>query len=271
MSQCVRLCVRERLRGNKREKASASVRCFGEAPLISVKAFIVRGRSSYEERYRRLEERQEKEKLVRAGRCWWDNYTAVTVPVSHKSCAINECVCTYVWVCIFAWKDVHLCVGLCTFLIAIECCLLFLCMYTCYMCVCWYTLCRVMAALSLLKCMTMSFGVEMKFWASAVFCHFLHLYSPLFLCLCVYIYTYIYIYKDNFVAIGHTEPSTALQASRSVTAHNPSTLTPATHAPTFSRPRPLLPFQRHRKAWLIWHMPVTWSARPQALRHEPRR
>lgn len=193
MSQCVRLCVRERLRGNKREKASASVRCFGEAPLISVKAFIVRGRSSYEERYRRLEERQEKEKLVRAGRCWWDNYTAVTVPVSHKSCAINECVCTYVWVCIFAWKDVHLCVGLCTFLIAIECCLLFLCMYTCYMCVCWYTLCRVMAALSLLKCMTMSFGVEMKFWASAVFCHFLHLYSPLFLCLCVYIYIYIFI------------------------------------------------------------------------------
>lgn len=158
-----------------------------------MKAFIVRGRSSYEERYRRLEERQEKEKLVRAGRCWWDNYTAVTVPVSHKSCAINECVCTYVWVCIFAWKDVHLCVGLCTFLIAIECCLLFLCMYTCYMCVCWYTLCRVMAALSLLKCMTMSFGVEMKFWASAVFCHFLHLYSPLFLCLCVYIYIYIFI------------------------------------------------------------------------------
>lgn len=97
------------------------------------------------------------------------------------------------------------------------------------------------------------------------------IYTRLFFCVCVYTYIYIYIYKDNFVAIGHTEPSTALQASRSVTAHNPSTLTPATHAPTFSRPRPLLPFQRHRKAWLIWHMPVTWSARPQALRHEPRR
>lgn len=232
MSQCVRLCVRERLRGNKREKASASVRCFGEAPLISVKAFIVRGRSSYEERYRRLKERQEKEKLVRAGRCWWDNYTAVTVPVSHKSCAINECVCTYVWVCIFAWKDVHLCVGLCTFLIAIECCLLFLCMYTCYMCVCWYTLCRVMAALSLLKCMTMSFGVEMKFWASAVFCHFLHLYSPLFLCLCVYIYIYIFI-KTTLLLLAI--PSHRQRCRRAVdSSHTCAHFQPATTTAAFS-------------------------------------
>ena len=34
-------------------------------------------------------------KFVRAWRCWWDNYTAVIVPVWLKSCAISVCMCVF--------------------------------------------------------------------------------------------------------------------------------------------------------------------------------
>lgn len=72
MAVCLSPCVSEREHVCVCVKISErqSVRCFGGAPLISAKAFIVSsGRGADEELYRRREEREEKEKLVRDGRC----------------------------------------------------------------------------------------------------------------------------------------------------------------------------------------------------------
>lgn len=190
MSQCVRLCVRERLRGNKREKASASVLVkLLSSPwrlLSSVVAAAMRsvtGGSKRDKRRRSLLEQGGVDEII----------TQLSLCLSHTravpsmSVSVHMCECAYLLERMYTYALVYAHFWLpSNVAFYFSACTHAICVCADTLCVEWWLHSPFWNVWPCLLGWKWSFEHLLCFAISSI-------YTRLFFCVCVYTYIYIYL------------------------------------------------------------------------------